>query len=373
MAADKSSSAPIDPGLKRLCANLRAEPLLAVSMGSKELFHSNLLGWMAQCFPTETRHVFAGWLTPKSPAGEDRVRREFKHLDLVIEFSDYQPLVLENKVFAIPDEGQLARYTAEAVRRVRGDPALVLLSLTDPGWAGGVFRSGDRTWRWVSFGALAERLGEQFGGATEFDRLILAHEARLVSLLDEAIRLTGVRSLDEPLRLPKPTTDLLESSRLADVVEKVRAHQVMRPIRDRLADMANPPTRTEVGFTNGLPLLAAFWDGEHGDGVGWQYQGGQWRLAMVLGTLSGRGPAAAARRAEYAARYERWFDFNTMYKVLGCTEADVMPKRARTPPDGFNKYDPDFVYRYRRLPEVTVRQFVDLALAYSAAAADWAF
>jgi hypothetical protein len=92
---------------------------------------------------------------------------------------------------------------------------------------------------------------------------------------------------------------------------------------------------------------------------------------MVLATLAGRGPNKAAERAAVAARQVTWFDFTVLCDVLGCADADVMPRRVRVPPDGFNKYDPDFVYRYRLLPDVTVSQFVDLAVAYSKAAVSW--
>ena len=105
--------------------------------------------------------------------------------------------------------------------------------------------------------------------------------------------------------------------------------------------------------------------------MGWQYQGGQWRLAMVLATLAGRGAAKATERAAFAARHVEWLNFTPLYKVLGCTEADVLPTRARVPMDGFNKYDPDFVYRYRQIRHVTVSQFLDVAVTYSKLAAAW--
>jgi hypothetical protein len=58
-----------------------------------------------------------------------------------------------------------------------------------------------------------------------------------------------------------------------------------------------------------------------------------------------------------------------MCDLLGRTAAECRPTRSRTGPDGFNHFNPDFVYRYRLLLDVTVEQFVDLAVCYSHRAA----
>ena len=80
---------------------LLSEPLWHVSLGSKELFHSNLLGWMCERFPAAARDVLEPWLTVDPATVTTRIRREYKHLDLVIEYAGYAPLVIENKVFAL--------------------------------------------------------------------------------------------------------------------------------------------------------------------------------------------------------------------------------------------------------------------------------
>ena len=159
----------------------------------------------------------------------------------------------------------------------------------------------------------------------------------------------------------------LTRASVADAILKARAHQVMRLIRDRLQaeQLPRPAWKPEVGFTNGQPVLAIFWDKGDGVIVGWQYQGRHWRLAMILRRhdLYGRGRHEA--RSAFAREHLDYFDFQPMYDVLGCTEEDCQPQRGRTPPTDFNRYEPDFLYKYRLLPDVTVRQFLDLAIVYS--------
>jgi len=371
-------SAAVDGGgsseaaLEALCGALIAEPLWHVSLGSKELFHSNLLGWMSERFPEQARAVFKPFLTPDSTA-RTRVRREYKHLDLVIEFAGYAPLVIENKVFALPDETQLARYAAEPLAGMQGATA-VLLSVTDPCWPDDRMQAGRFEWRYFGYRDLAPRLRAAFAQHSSFDAQVLLHEALLIDGLVAVIDLIGKPGLTHQIALTKAQTSILQAARLADGVGKTRAHHVMNLIHSEYTARGLTPTRTEVGFSRAQTLLAAFWDGPDGNGVGWQFQGGQWRLAMIVGTLHGRGPEKAAERARFAAEHIGWFDFTRLHDTLGVTDDDVRPTHARIAADAFNKYDPDFVYRYRLLPaRTTVREFVDLAVGYAEAARAWQF
>jgi hypothetical protein len=161
---------------------------------------------------------------------------------------------------------------------------------------------------------------------------------------------------------------------LADAVGKARAHQVMRRIRAGLdsAGVPSPARPLEVGFTNARPLLAGFWRAVDEVLVGWQMQGRYWRLAMVLTAAGMKGVGLHPERAEYAGRHEDYFDFTKMTPVLGVPEASLRPKSTSALVGGFNRYDPDFVYRYRRLPEaITAAEVVDLAVAYSEWASSW--
>jgi hypothetical protein len=125
-----------------------------------------------------------------------------------------------------------------------------------------------------------------------------------------------------------------------------------------------------AGYSHAAALVSALWSNEQGDGVGWQLQGGGWQLAMILQTLSGRDERARAARAARAAKHEDWFDFAALARAAG-----TQPGTRRTyPATGFNRYDPDFVYRSQKLPPgITVGQIIDLAMIYGRAAQQWSF
>ncbi len=285
-----------DGRLAPLCRQLNDEPLLHVSLGSKELFHSNLIGWMCERYPDESVRVLSRWLRPaEQPVAS--VQREYKHLDLVARFPGFAPVVVENKMFALPDVVQLRRHLDGPVKAIVPQPTLVLLSLTDPGWSDGRLEVDGKTWVHASWRVLAQRLRTQFAGRSDFGAQILAHEAHLIHLLYRAIDQVSVKSDNELFLLPMSTTNALKGVRIADAVGKIRGHQVMRRILDQYQTRGISPTWTEVDLTNGTPLMSAYWEkDEVGNAVGWQCQGNQWRLAMILsGAWQAEGTVPAAR------------------------------------------------------------------------------
>ncbi|HXL38268.1 MAG TPA: PD-(D/E)XK nuclease family protein [Ktedonobacteraceae bacterium] len=138
-----------------LCAALEKEPLFHMSLGSKELFHSNFLAWFADCFPEPPAAAFRPWTVPMGDGQAGRSEREPAHLDLVLHLPGLAPIAIENKVFSVPSEEQLDRY-AEGVllqREKEGTSyARVLLSLMSSGWT--LYKG----WRLLSYRELAQEL-----------------------------------------------------------------------------------------------------------------------------------------------------------------------------------------------------------------------
>jgi hypothetical protein len=358
--------------LKGLCVELAAEPLWHASLGSKELFHSNLLAWALERTDGGGRRRLLG--QPEGAAGGgDRVLRESRHLDLVVELDGQDPVVIENKAFSLPDEAQLERYAADAVGKLPGVPTLVLWSLLNPGWPDGQLVTEGRTWRWLSYPQVAERLEAEFGGRTDFANQVLVHEARLLRLLTAVMDQVAVRDAGEPLALPSAVGAVLRGAQLEQAVSKARAFQVGQLIRERLhADkLREPAWPLEVGFSNGQSLLSGFWRAAQDVWAGWQFQGGQWRLALILREPDLFGRGHRNDRAAFAVREPGFFDFTAVGDVLGVDEQSLRPRKTAKAPE-FNAYEPDFVYQYRRLSaDTTVGQLVELAARSSRHCARW--
>ena len=150
--------------LREVCDRLHAKPVLHMSLHSKELFHSNTLGWLFEAHPDLAAQALAPWLVPDATQTALRIRREHRKLDLVVELPGFRPLVVENKTFSLPDEHQLQRYDEVNIPGAGLENATrMLLSLPDPGW------TSWRSWTWVSYAMLVQRLAplvEPLTGAT---------------------------------------------------------------------------------------------------------------------------------------------------------------------------------------------------------------
>src|SRR5687768_16326970 len=101
------------------------------ALQSKELFHSNFVGWLCESHPQVGAEVFRHWVSRRPEATTLRAQRERSHLDLAIELPGLTPFVLENKVFAPPDDAQLDDYAAGKLAGLTR-PELLLLSLGRP-------------------------------------------------------------------------------------------------------------------------------------------------------------------------------------------------------------------------------------------------
>ena len=249
----------------------------------------------------------------------------------------------------------------------------MLLSLGPPSWAPGVHLSPNgRTWQFVSYLDLAEAL--EAASATvdqsDFDAKIITHYSRMARSLHELAGTAGTVSADEPIGLVDEPAELLRGIRMHDAVGKLRARSAIAVAEERTRErLGDCEIRWEAGFTNGSPLLAAFLRKYEGDWLGWQYQHSQWRVAVIAGSHVGRSSEVREQRHAYVARrYASWFDFDQIPDLIGRDTSSVPPTESK---GGYNRYDPDFVYRYRQIPDLTLDEMVTLSHHYLAKAAQW--
>lgn len=351
-----------DETVKTLCEALEKEPLFHISLGSKELFHSNFLAWFADHFPEQAAAVFRPWTVPMGEALAAPSKRELAHLDLVLHLPGLVPIVVENKVFSVPSEEQLDRYAKGALvhRKVEGTSyKRILLSLMSPGW----MRYKD--WQWMSYQTLAEALRLQVACMRTVDGFaadLIEHYVLLISKLVELFDLLGTPSPDEHLLLNLTVQGYLQRARLSAGAQKARASCVARELRKAIAEKGWADVQIKYDFTNGMSLLEGFSHNAVGDALGWQLQGEQFRLAVITGVL--RGQACREEREAYVAdRYSAWFDFAPLEAIAGTIRKNK-GNEVRGGRWNFQGYNPDFVYRYRTAAGLTPSQIVELGLLY---------
>jgi hypothetical protein len=391
-----------------VCEELRADPLHNLSLNSKELFHSNLLAWLATEYPQEVAMVFEGIVDAGAPGEGSVADRERAGLDLVLRLPGRRTTVIENKVWSLPDDYQLARYATGPLSRFDSQTATVLLSLTAPHWHDRQRVLGGRTWRHVGYDDLADRLTEvatklRAHGSVDdrFAGELVERYTIFVRRLCRVAELAAIMRGTDSVSLDPETQRALVRARVHDGVAKLRAHQVVEVLRRRLFELE--PTAEDVdpddaraagfergagwkfvrirkrvvgleaGFTNGNPLNSGQVAIGNGDRLIWQYQSGQWRLAVATQQHVGRTDALRQLRHDYIeSTYERWFDFSRVAAALGADRAGCVPVRGKDP--RFQRYDPDFAYRYCRIDDptrLTLDELVELGVGYLRGAAAW--
>ncbi|MFJ9909094.1 PD-(D/E)XK nuclease family protein [Streptomyces sp. NPDC101152] len=226
--------------LSDLVESLTGDVVFAMSRGSKELFHSDTLAWYVEHHPVVGEALLDAWRGPQGPrdTGPVRVRREWRNLDLVVEYPGHAPLVIENKVFSLPDTDQLNAYARGKLHGLEG-PVPVLLSLVDPGWPGRSWTTpGGLVWRYRGYDELGAALRPCLPELRTADIFGAAVFERWLDLVDTLVRLrteVGVPEASEPLLLPEKAAAVLKPARLDATVQKMRCLHAMNLIQDELA------------------------------------------------------------------------------------------------------------------------------------------
>ena len=166
---------------------LKKSPMFNLSLSSKELFHSNMLAWIAEDADTEKLFVeilkLFGVEEAKAQDFAEKIRkdeymvlREYKNFDLCICEKESAPntvkgykegqmlLVLENKFKSIPYKAQLEKYQQKAydLNKRKAYPHFVLLSLTQNAYEFNfkqkTFSVNGCDWHYVSYKDYADLL-----------------------------------------------------------------------------------------------------------------------------------------------------------------------------------------------------------------------
>jgi hypothetical protein len=351
--------------IKEICGLLNDEAVYHWSLHSKELFHSNVLGWFCEKYAQAATQVLQRWAPPRDTT-EHWVLREKHNLDLVVQLPGLAPVVIENKVFSPPDESQLDRYSDDNVQKLEKAEkievgAQILLSLSPPNWDALTYTSNNgKEWRYMSYRDLASALEEVAYEITGFDGDVLRRYLVFIELLQELTDEVSAIKNENTFSFNAETKDFLKVARLDSAFGKLRARSAIADVRESMKSHKNFDDITfHADFTNGEPLVEAMLRCANGDELGWQLQGTHWRLAVRTDKHLGKTDELRELRFEYVREhYGDWFDFSEVTKSIGRSVADQSQKEKK---GTFNRYDPDFVYLYRKLENLTLGEIKTLS------------
>lgn len=126
---------------------LKSNPLYWASLGSRELFHSNFLGWLFEKYPSSAKVIL------NDDIEGFEVLREKHNIDLVLKSSTYI-IAIENKFKDVPKAEQLNKYTVVLKEKYKSQSIKkILLTLMSPS-------EEAKGWETVLYHDLARRLQE---------------------------------------------------------------------------------------------------------------------------------------------------------------------------------------------------------------------
>ena len=344
-----------------IARELNTEPLARIMYGQRELFHSNFLAWFFDTLPELADSVFRDLATddPLNDTTARHVERERENLDLVLRWPGSAPLVIENKVFSLPDRTQLEEYRVKTARW-KGAPAQhILLSMSPP-------KEPVHGWTYLSYQELAERIDLALGdidGKSSYEVETLVRYSRVVRLLSALLDTTVVRSMHEHAWLDGSQLAEIDSPQTRTALQKLRARRVQGWIADECPGVG----WMEASISHSQPLVG--WRRHvRVAGVeieaGWQYQEGQFRLCVVLSHLEGRSEEKKRAREAFSASHSELFNFAPLSDVLSTPDGQVRPL------ERFGHFAPSFVYRYVKAPDQSVEQLVAATHAINRALED---
>ena len=224
---------------------LKASPMLYLSGGSKELFHSNFLYWLGMNYRVVFQELMSKLCRINSSWPEGwAVKREYRHLDLCVTYEkttekqqkgkasvgEWAFIVLENKVKSLPDLIQLRRYEQVFAGKHNGC-SYVVLSLTKE-FPGSKYLKENTCWQFHHYDELAQLMEECVQDST------IKEEHRLY-IRDYCHYACSLSALAEGWKIKEQTSFLSQRSdlrelRLNDIYEKLRYAQIATLLAERL-------------------------------------------------------------------------------------------------------------------------------------------
>lgn len=354
---------------------LQDEALGRIMFGNSELFHSNLIAWIFEKFPSQADSVFGSFVSGAGDgSGDRRVERERENLDLVMHWPDRGSLVIENKVFAVPSPQQLDGYAVKMAKWKLPVGGAMLLSPTRHHFLDDGYVTAERgkdgcpiVWRHLSFETLAESLELAFDGAPQtYEVETVLRYCTVLRGLAAMMAQARVASTREIAFLNGHALAQSLPKQAVTGLMKARAAHTAAALRYELERLGVPAGGVDSGLSHSLPRVSWFMEVMVGNvpvHAGWQYQGGVLSLALILDHLEGTGSAAKLKRAEFARLHPEFFSFDHLDGILDTKNTAVS---ATSKPEGpFGHFDPNFIYRSKKVKSLSVQQLIDASTAHA--------
>lgn len=221
--------------MNQLCKDLQKDGLFAMSLSSKELFHSNFWAWLFERDEEYIRLFFPNFSTQ----GNYIVKREQGNRDITIwtntDFGKEKAYVIENKFKSLPNEDQIKGYQKELGDKFEQG---IITGIKDPNF-------NVNRWTYKSCADISKGIKEiakKENASFEKDLII-----KYAEMLDKLVRcIEKELEKDNNCWVSSISDDIIEL-RLADIVSKLRARTFAEWLSKEL-DSNSSICRTKNGY-----------------------------------------------------------------------------------------------------------------------------
>jgi PD-(D/E)XK nuclease superfamily protein len=375
--------------IQSIVAKLKSSPMFAMSLSSKELFHSNVLAWMFEQFPQFTNELFSEFMDVNFNSPKIVILREKKNNDLTIEFDEgvkKHKIIIENKVKSSIDFKQLERISEKAAKD-KSSLTLILLSpyIHENIEEMTVNENIINDWKFLSYKKLADRIEEELlngnnidSDKTESFRVYIKDYVGLIRNISQLSDRFLIKSTEEKYDFYSTLYHDLKEIRIHDLYLKTKYTEMMNELLKKINfKNYNFKDKEKIGhiivstnFTRGTGIIELFRlmyiNDESIDNkiikvyLAIQIQGTHFRICCLA-------PSEVNHELSRHLRDKGlWFNFDKLFEKLPDNqEYEILGNGTKL--GDFNQYSNKyFIYKYIKLPDYyTIRTILDCMLVYN--------
>lgn len=210
--------------IKELIDSLESSPIFAISLSSKELFHSNFWAWLLRRNPAYLSVFF-------DLPNAEKISREEENRDISV-YADGKVYVIENKLKSLPQKDQLLRYQEKLEARAEFGSG-VITGIMPPSFI------CPEKWKFLSYGEIGKRIREiSEVEKDEFLKVLIQKYAemlcKLCEVMTEALDCCGNRLIT------KGDCYGLTDIKMDDILKKINAEEFIKYLRQSMEKELRP-------------------------------------------------------------------------------------------------------------------------------------
>ena len=311
-------------------SELKKSPIFAMSLSSKELFHSEFWAWLFARNIEYARIFFPNISTIEN------VGREEGNRDITV-YSGGKGYVIENKVKSLPNVKQLEKYQKKFAQFESGVITSVIRIDFDV----------DK-WRFLSYDEIGEKIMETAERieSKPFEKDLIAEYGKMIVNLSKAVGEYDKKFADR--LITRDGYGEMSEIRMDDVLKKLNAEKFAKYLKDKFKD--DKDIDIGCGFSKGNPNIDIKYKCD-GISIGIQIQNGQYRRFVDNGNTD-------FEKTFEDENYQEWFD-----KEYIKNKQRIFDNKSTVQIGRYCAFKPGFVYQYWVLNEKNDNSF-DILSSY---------